>query len=347
MAHNIIDGFKDEPHILAREFRDANMGAFGTGDYVLEVGGKLQPTVVSNNRIDLADGVSVAQGARCVVEANTTEQLIIENGIQGKYRNDIIVKEYKKDAVTKIETFEFKVIKGVATTTAAVDPTLTTGAIRNGSLIHQMALYRVKINGINITAVEQLYTLLPCMANVSSKVDTKQNSLYGGNITSGNFNTLLTPGTYFVSVTNLPGQPIAQPGTLVVSAYSTVTGVVVQTFITYTTNPRIFQRLVGTNWVELSTSVSTGGVQMRMDSLVKSVAGVSWITLYSLAQVRALFGVSTEKGETDFTCVATNGDNVAFGGAMLGTTWSCGNLVVLMDRNFSGNVRVNHTIFMR
>ena len=53
-----------------------------------------------------------------------------------------------------------EVKQGTAGTTAA-DPALTQNDIYKGGKIREFPLYRVKIEGLNITAVEQLFTVVP------------------------------------------------------------------------------------------------------------------------------------------------------------------------------------------
>ena len=93
----------------------------------------------------------------------------IANGTQGMNRNDIIVRRYKKDESSEIESTEYAVIKGTPNAGTAVDPEVTTGDIRSGATLHEMALYRVKITGLNITAVEPMFNILKNMASLQKE----------------------------------------------------------------------------------------------------------------------------------------------------------------------------------
>ena len=92
------------------------------------------------------------------MKKGTTDICIIENGGQAVNRNDIIVIEYVKDEATRLESHTTKVIKGVPAE-VAVDPELVTGDINAGAVLHQMPLYRVKIEGLNVVAVEQMFEI--------------------------------------------------------------------------------------------------------------------------------------------------------------------------------------------
>lgn len=95
--------------------------------------------------------------------------MTIANGTQGMNRNDIIVRRYKKNESSEIESTEYAVIKGTPNAGAAVDPEVTTGDIRSGATLHEMALYRVKITGLNITAVEPMFNILKNMASLQKE----------------------------------------------------------------------------------------------------------------------------------------------------------------------------------
>ena len=155
----IIDGYTGEPNIYADDIGEYNISVWGENDYVLPVGNKLAYTLVSNNEIKIKDGIFVTQGRRGLIKRNTTETARIENGSQGMKRHDLIVIEYSKDDSSTKEKHSLKVIKGTAAAQAK-DPVVRTGNIRNGDSVHQMPLYRVVIDGLNVTKVEKMFDLL-------------------------------------------------------------------------------------------------------------------------------------------------------------------------------------------
>ena len=154
----IIDGYTGAPNIYADDIGQYNISLYGNGDYVLPVGEQLGYELVSNNEIKIKDGFFITQGRRGVIKKGTTESCIIENGTQAENRNDLIIIEYAKDESSLVESHTMKVIKGTPGETAA-DPTTITGNIPNGAVLHQMPLYRVKLEGLNIVAVEPLFSI--------------------------------------------------------------------------------------------------------------------------------------------------------------------------------------------
>mgnify|MGYP005804191839 CR=1 FL=1 len=156
----LVDGFAGGPHITEEQIGLINQGTYGPDDYVLEEGSQAEAEVLTNNSIRIKDAVFVIQGRRDVMAANDYEDISIDNGAQGVNRNDIIVRRYQKDESSEIENTSFAVIKGTATEGAATDPEVPTGDIRTGALLHNMKLYRVRIEGLNIVAVEPLFKVL-------------------------------------------------------------------------------------------------------------------------------------------------------------------------------------------
>lgn len=69
------------------------------------------------------------------------------------------------------------VIKGTPNAGEALDPEVTIGDIRTGATLHEMKLYRVKIEGLNITAVEPLFNILKNMAVLQREIATTNKEL--------------------------------------------------------------------------------------------------------------------------------------------------------------------------
>lgn len=177
----LVDGFADGPHITEKQIGLANQGTYGPDDYVLETGRQAEAQILTNNSIRIFDAVYVIQGRRDVIAANDYTDVSIDNGAQGMNRNDIIVRRYEKDEGSEIESTSYAVIKGTPSSGTAADPDITEGDIRSGATLHEMKLYRVKLEGLNIVAVEPLFkalmnmsTLNASLADLSDKVGKKE-----------------------------------------------------------------------------------------------------------------------------------------------------------------------------
>ena len=172
----IITGYTGKPHVTAEQDRDVNEGIFDTGSFVLKTGSQLAAELVSNNEIKIRDGVLVIQGCTAVIKKNTYDPVTIANGSQGMKRIDLIVARYNKNEETKIEEVMLKVIQGTPNASTAAVPTYKTGDIQSGDLVADMPLYKVTLDGLNVTSVDKMFTVIPTLPELSSNL-TKTNTV--------------------------------------------------------------------------------------------------------------------------------------------------------------------------
>ena len=184
----IITGYKAEPHITSQQDRNVNMGIFGTGAYIANLGNKLAATVVSANEITIADGLLVAEGCTAEVERGTSESMAIENGSQGMLRIDLIVARYTKAAGTGVEDMQLAVITGTPAASNPATPSYNTGSIANGDTLVDFPLYTVNLNGISIESVTRnvSYIELATSSALESARTALQNSINSVNTTLTN-----------------------------------------------------------------------------------------------------------------------------------------------------------------
>lgn len=170
---DIITGYVGSPHVTAEQDRDINIGIFGAESYVLRTGSQLKAEVSSNNEIKIRDGVIMHQGCAASIKKNTYDSLTIVNGSQGMKRIDLVVARYSRNQSTKVESLTLKVIQGTPVTGTPSAPGYTTGDIQAGDLIADMPLYQVVINGLNITAVKQVFNTVDTVAELNGKLEKK------------------------------------------------------------------------------------------------------------------------------------------------------------------------------
>ena len=166
----IITGYTGKPHVTAEQDRDVNEGIFDTGSFVLKTGSQLAAELVSNNEIKVRDGVLVIQGCTAVIKKNTYDPVTIANGSQGMKRIDLIVARYNKNEETKIEEVMLKAIQGTPNASTAAVPTYKTGDIQSGDLVADMPLYKVTLDGLNVTSVDKMFTVIPTLPELSSNL---------------------------------------------------------------------------------------------------------------------------------------------------------------------------------
>ena len=163
---NIITGYRAEPHITAQQDRNVNMGIFGTGTHIVNIGSKMAATVVSANEITIADGLLVAEGCTAEIERGTSESLEIANGSQGMLRKDLIVARYTKASGTGVEDMQLAVITGTPAASNPALPSYNTGSIVQGDTLVDFPLYTVNLDGISIESVDRMVEY----AELASKV---------------------------------------------------------------------------------------------------------------------------------------------------------------------------------
>ena len=167
MAIEIVTGLQEEPHVTPNDIGGFQQGVVGVGDYVLGVGEKTKATLISNNTVRISDGELVMQGVHWRIKPGTYENVTINNGSQGMRRKDAIIARYRKESGTGIESIELAVLQGSPTYSTPTAPTPTTGNIRSGALKHEMILYVVELNGLNVVGVEPAFQVLMSMYEIN------------------------------------------------------------------------------------------------------------------------------------------------------------------------------------
>ena len=154
-----------EAHIYAEDDAAIYQSILGM-DAVADIGQKCKATVISNNKIRVSDGVVVVGGHVARIPYGEYEDCEIANGQTGKNRNDLIVARFETTGSGGVDKMTCKVYQGTAGSTAA-DPSITQGNIYQNGKVREFPLYRVRIEGLNIVSVDQLFTVLPSMATIN------------------------------------------------------------------------------------------------------------------------------------------------------------------------------------
>lgn len=156
---NIITGQTGTPHVTAQQDRDIFAGILGDGMYVLPVGKQFEAEQQSGNTIRIKDGTLMLQGCAASIDAGSFEDVTIENGTQNMKRTDLIVAHYHLESSSGYEHMELRVIKGTPESSPQM-PAYASGIIRDGAQDVDMPLYSVTLDGVTITTVTQLFTVM-------------------------------------------------------------------------------------------------------------------------------------------------------------------------------------------
>lgn len=171
------------PHIYAEDDAAIYQAMFG-GDGVSTIGQACKATILSNNKVRVADGVICVGGHMARIPYGEYEDCEIMNGQSEKNRNDIIVAKFETTGTGGIDTMTCEVIQGTAGETAT-DPELAQDDIYTGGKTRELPLYRVKIEGLSIVAVEQMFKLKPTAEELKLLIEsvdkkmTNKTPIYG------------------------------------------------------------------------------------------------------------------------------------------------------------------------
>ena len=169
MSVEIIDGVGTTNHVTSDQIGLSQAATITEDTVILNIGEKLGYELVSNNQVNIKDGIFMIQGKRGWIAPGDVEECMIETGNAGQFRNDLICIKYEKETSSRVETFSFEVVRGTPGA-VAIDPTVTTGDINGGALLHYEPIYRVKLDGISIMAVEFLAKDILSVQNLETNI---------------------------------------------------------------------------------------------------------------------------------------------------------------------------------
>ncbi len=189
----LITGYAGVGHVTSADAGRFNAGVCGRGAYVMQTGDMFAYTLKSNNEIEIGSGDLVKQGRHFSIPQNSTETLLLENGLQGKARYDTIAIRYNKNPDTGVESADIHVIKGdeVIKTSTPPLPACVDGDIFAGAITCDIPLYNIKITDLAIEKVELACSIIPSLSSITDVIypvgaiyismnDTSPSDLFGG-----------------------------------------------------------------------------------------------------------------------------------------------------------------------
>lgn len=177
---HLVTGYKGTAHVTSADQGGLNAMIFGTDDYVLTKGKRFEAQIISNNAVRIYDGALVMNGRYVSLDSGSFLDAIISNGTAGMRRNDVIAIRYEMNRSTGVESASLVVGEGTPTTGTPTDASITyPDSILNGATVHDMPLYRVRLNGLTIEGVEPIFQVLAPMSEFHHGF-YKQNMLING-----------------------------------------------------------------------------------------------------------------------------------------------------------------------
>lgn len=166
---NIVTGKAGRPHISGSDLRAFNSGIAGM-DGALQTGRMFAATTSAGNTITIADGDMIMQGVHWRIDEDTVKEVVLANGESGMRRCDLIIAHYHVNVETGIETVELEVIEGNATSGTPAPKSFVKGDLRSGDSDARMELYRVELNGFNVSTVTAMFDHIPTLKQVSEGI---------------------------------------------------------------------------------------------------------------------------------------------------------------------------------
>lgn len=169
----IVSGRTGSPHVTSQQFRQMLEGILGQDSYILTSGENLKPELSSNNLLKIRSGMMCHHGCISCVEIGTYDEVTLTNGSHGMQRIDLVVNRYTRNAETEVEKCEWKVITGTAKASSPAVPTYTKSNLQEGDLVDECPVFEIHYNGINVTEVKSLLSVVGSLAELNGKLEKK------------------------------------------------------------------------------------------------------------------------------------------------------------------------------
>ena len=166
----IVSGLGEKPHVTSQQFRQVLEGTIGQKSYIITSGENLEPELAANNLLKIRSGMMSHHGNVSSVKIGTYDEVELTNGSQGMKRIDLVVNRYTRNAETNIEKNEWVVIMGTPVASNPVAPAYTVGNLQKGDLVDDCPVFELHYDGINVTEVKKMLSVLPNVAELNSKM---------------------------------------------------------------------------------------------------------------------------------------------------------------------------------
>lgn len=187
----IVSGRTGSPHVTSQQFRQMLEGIIGQGSYIITSGENLKPELSSNNLLKIRSGMMAHHGCISCVDIGTYDEVALTNGSQGMKRIDLIVNRYTRNAETEVENCSWKVIQGTPVASNPAVPAYTSGNLQDGDLVDDCPAFEVHYDGINVTEVKSLLSVVDGLSELSSNLVNINSKITTTNANLTKTNTVL------------------------------------------------------------------------------------------------------------------------------------------------------------
>lgn len=255
---------EEEAHILAEDDAAIYQSIFGE-DGVFAIGDRMKATVINNNQVRVGNGVLCVGGHIGRTVYGDYSDMTIENGEISKNRNDIITAIFSTTGEKGIDKFKIEVKKGTPGDVAE-DPEITKENLYEGGKLRELPLWRVKLEGINIIGVEQMFKIIPKIPDLEEMIESVNGKLEDSIIvnTYTKDNISVSANSYASVAVNAPVISGYNRVMWQTSIYNATTGG------THVTNCWITSATVTTGNDNMNVMITnSGGTQAKLKVIVK------------------------------------------------------------------------------
>ena len=215
----IMTGKTGAPHVTSQQFRQLVEGTVGQDSYILTSGENLEPELQTNNLLKIRSGMMSHHGNLSVVELGTYDEVTIQNGTQGMKRIDLVVNRYTRNEETGVEENNWVVIQGTPAAESPSAPAYTNGNLQDGDLVDDCPVFRVHLDGINVTEIEKLLDVVGNISDLNGNKIDKYNINVSNEVLTGE--TLASKPIYMrlVDIGVLPNNTTKTINTGITNAY--------------------------------------------------------------------------------------------------------------------------------
>lgn len=140
----------DEAHVYAEDHAAMFKCIIGAGNVLFPYGDRFKVTITGSNQIRVGSGLLAIQGHIGTTPINDYEDFVLQNGSSGVVRYDLLVATFETTGLHGTDDFRLEILTNTTT--------CTTGDLDSGAIKTQMPLAKITMNGLAISAVEQLQT---------------------------------------------------------------------------------------------------------------------------------------------------------------------------------------------
>lgn len=200
MGMVIVTGSTGKAHVTSIDdaIRNGNVGHVDD-NCVFDVYEKFNAVIRTANLVRVKSGYGMLKGRYFKIEENDYEDLIIDNGEQGKKRCDIISARYSMSQQTGNEKIELVVLQGDFGSDYVRPSTIdgTPNTLDTEAKTTDFPLYEVHVNGLTLESITPLFTVLPDGGRVGTLENTLDTHLTTNDPHRIAFNTDAIPTNQF------------------------------------------------------------------------------------------------------------------------------------------------------